>query len=294
MSNISRTTKGIEEAAGPSRPFNHHTRGNLHRSSSETALDDLKATTQRSSCFSSPVTGGAIGLARLQETDEFYRTTPAFDDAACYCVNFLQDTVEKSWRNVRRAFDESNHQQDRKTTKLSWKLVQELESRDKFILQRQDVDRLERPSKYIHHKLGQAYNEKLGPDEMAKYSSKPAEWVNYHCRDKVDGWARRIPESRAPFGKSKIGPKGYRYRQYATWPFTVVSRSIFIVSAVTLFCIPVVIETSGFVTQAGALLSYATAVVIASLLFTYLFGDLRIAMASSLAYAALLANVLKK
>lgn len=107
-------------------------------------------------------------------------------------------------------------------------------------------------------------------------------------------WLRsRLTPRQKPLLKSLHRSPGMDIRDYPSWPFRILSRTIVTCLLAALFCVPVVIQASGLVSRGGAIAAFAVAVTVGCFIVNVIFQDVKANTMLTLALAALLSNCLK-
>lgn len=203
-------------------------------------------------------------------------------------------------------------------------LVQELATHpwplicpDKLTHYQRGILQLDTPTKAAVGELNTFADARVGADQARYLSRDPKDYAIVGTISKLDlmvgqvatppigekifvrlslflRWLRsRLTPRQKPLLKSLHRSPGMDIRDYPSWPFRILSRTIVTCLLAALFCVPVVIQASGLVSRGGAIAAFAVAVTVGCFIVNVIFQDVKANTMLTLALAALLSNCLK-
>ncbi|KIE00551.1 hypothetical protein MAJ_03326, partial [Metarhizium majus ARSEF 297] len=170
---------------------------------------------------------------------------------------------------------------------------------DKLTHYQRGILQLDTPTKAAVGELNTFADARVGADQARYLSRDPKDYAIVGTISKLDLMVGQV--ATPPIGEKIFKPllkslhrsPGMDIRDYPSWPFRILSRTIVTCLLAALFCVPVVIQASGLVSRGGAIAAFAVAVTVGCFIVNVIFQDVKANTMLTLALAALLSNCLK-
>ncbi|KJK80703.1 hypothetical protein H634G_03852 [Metarhizium anisopliae BRIP 53293] len=238
---------------------------------------------------------GPLSVAFLANLDKSFGFTLAHHGAAYLTQHHLDRKIDRVFRQIVYSIRTTSSYPDHLGDQLEDLVCRKY----KLTHYQRGILQLDTPTKAAVGELNTFADERVGADQARYLSRDPKDYAIIGTISKLDLMVGQV--ATPPIGEKIFKPllkslhrsPGMDIRDYPSWPFRILSRTIVTCLLAALFCVPVVIQASGLVSRGGAIAAFAVAVTVGCFIVNVIFQDVKANTMLTLALAALLSNCLK-